>query len=84
MNYGEILKHLRKNKGMSQQEIADKFHIDRSTYAKYETTQSQPNFETLIRIADYFDVSIDYLLGRPQYCKRHARYMKNSCEYNDE
>ena len=77
MNYGETLKHLRKNKELSQQEIADIFHIDRSTYAKYEASQSQPNFDILIGLADFFDVSIDYLLGRPQYCNRHARYIKN-------
>ena len=77
MSYGKILKRLRKSKGVTQQEIACELNVDRSTYAKYETSQSQPNFDTLIRIADYFDVSIDYLLGRPQYCKRHARYIKN-------
>lgn len=38
--------------------------VDRTTYAKYETGDSEPNFETLLKITEIFDVSTDYLLGR--------------------
>ena len=71
MKYGKILKSLRKDKGVTQQEIACELNVDRSTYAKYETAKSQPNFDTLVKIADYFDVSTDYLL-----CRNH-QYIKN-------
>ncbi|AJO22854.1 transcriptional repressor of PBSX gene [Heyndrickxia coagulans] len=47
---------------MSQQQLADALNINRSTYARYELGQTQPDFETLEKIASFFDVSIDYLI----------------------
>lgn len=64
MKYGDRLKQLRNEKKLSQQELADKLEINRSTYARYETSATQPDYETLQKLADFFDVSIDYLLGR--------------------
>lgn len=64
MKYGDRLKQLRNEKKLSQQELADKLGINRSTYARYETSATQPDYETLQKLADFFDVSIDYLLGR--------------------
>ncbi|RZI50274.1 helix-turn-helix transcriptional regulator [Aeribacillus composti] len=64
MNYGDRLKKLRESKRLSQQQLADKLNINRSTYARYELGQTQPDFETLEKLADFFEVSIDYLLGR--------------------
>lgn len=56
------LKELRGNK--TQSEIAIELGLPRETYRNYETGARQPDQELLIKIADYFDVSIDYLLGR--------------------
>ncbi|MDW0111584.1 helix-turn-helix transcriptional regulator [Sporosarcina saromensis] len=64
MNYGDRLKTLRNNKGLSQKDLTDRLHINRSTYARYETNSTQPDYETLSRLADFFDVTIDYLLAR--------------------
>ncbi|TKI66670.1 helix-turn-helix transcriptional regulator [Lysinibacillus mangiferihumi] len=64
MKYGEIFKKLRTEKGLSQKELTDRLTINRSTYARYETSSTQPDFETLSKLADFYDVSIDYLLGR--------------------
>jgi len=64
MNYGERLKKLRERKKLSQQQLADRLKINRSTYARYELGQTQPDFETLEKLADFFEVSTDYLLGR--------------------
>lgn len=64
MNYGERLKKLRESKKLSQQQLAEKLNINRSTYARYELGQTQPDFETLEKLADFFEVSTDYLLGR--------------------
>lgn len=64
MKYGEILKKLRTEKGLSQKELTDRLTINRSTYARYETSSTQPDFETLSKLADFYDVSVDYLLGR--------------------
>lgn len=58
------LKHLRLQKGYSQLEMAGELGIPQSTYQQYEAGINEPRFSTLIKIADYFDVSIDYLIGR--------------------
>lgn len=57
------LEKLRVNAGVTQQTIAEKIGIKKTTYWSYETGRTQPDFETLIKIADYFGCSIDYLLG---------------------
>ena len=58
------LKHLRLQKGYSQLEMAGELGLPQSTYQQYEAGINEPKFSTLIKIADYFDVSIDYLIGR--------------------
>ena len=64
MTFGERLAELRKKQGLSQNDLANKLNISKSTLAMYETDKRQPNFEMQTKIADYFEVSIDYLLGR--------------------
>ena len=59
-----VLKELRTSKGVKQREMAEFLGIDRTTYGKYETGASEPDFDTVLKIADYFDVSVDFLLGR--------------------
>ena len=54
----EQLKILRKKTGLTQAEVAVKLGIDRSTYAKYETGQSEPNFEILAKIAELYGASL--------------------------
>lgn len=63
MKYGERLKQLRNNKGLSQKELTDRLNLNRSTYARYETSSTQPDFQTLIKLAKFYNVSIDFLLG---------------------
>ena len=64
MKYGEVLKKLRNIKGLSQKELTDRLNINRSTYARYETSSSQPDYDTLKKLADFFEVTTDYILGR--------------------
>lgn len=59
----EQLRILRKREGMTQAEVSVKLGVDRSTYAKYETGQSEPNFETVQILAEMFGVSVDFLIG---------------------
>ncbi|MED3439226.1 helix-turn-helix transcriptional regulator [Bacillus subtilis] len=62
MNFSTKIKKLREEKKMKQQEVADKLGIARTTYASYEQGKREPDHETLIKIADYYDVTIDFLL----------------------
>ena len=62
--FDKILKLLRNEKNMSQQELADALGISKSSINMYERGERQPNFEVLEAIADYFNVDIDFLLGR--------------------
>ena len=60
------LKQLRQNKGVLQKDVANYLGVDRTTYVKYERGDSEPNHDILLKLADYFNVSIDYLLGRKE------------------
>lgn len=57
------LKKLRKEKQISQKDLAKKLNLSPSTIAMYETEKRKPDSETLEKMSNYFDVSIDYLLG---------------------
>lgn len=58
------LKELREKTGMSQYAFAAAFGVAQSTVGSWEAGKREPNFETTQRLADFFDVSVDYLLGR--------------------
>ena len=60
------LKELRKEKGISKLKLAMDLSMNQNTISRYETEERQADYETLIKIADYFNVSIDYLLGRTE------------------
>lgn len=60
------LKELRQDKNITQGKLAEKLGLSRSTIAMYETGGSEPDLETLKNIASFFDVSVDYLMGREQ------------------
>lgn len=61
MAHIENLKKLRRSKNLTQKELAEVIGVDRTTYVKYESGDSEPSFETLIKLADFFEVSLDYL-----------------------
>ncbi|AQP78237.1 XRE family transcriptional regulator [Listeria monocytogenes] len=61
-----MLKKLRKNENLTQDQLASKIGITRDTLANYETGRREPDFTTLKNIASYFEVSTDYLLGRDE------------------
>ena len=62
--FRERLQKRRLKKGVSQTTVAQHLNITRQAYNHYETGQRQPTQEVLIKLADYFGVSVDYLLGR--------------------
>lgn len=57
------LKSLRKEYGISQQRLADAVFVTQTSINKYENHNTEPEIEILKRLADYFDTTIDYLVG---------------------
>lgn len=64
MPFPEILRELREKKGFTQQQLADTLHLSKNAVSHYEKGINMPNLDTIQKIADIFDVSVDYLLGR--------------------
>ena len=58
------LKELRKKRKISQLKPALDLNMNQNAISRYENMEREADYETLIKIADYFDVSLDYLLGR--------------------
>lgn len=59
------IKELREKLGISQRELAKQLNYFPQAISRYESGQGEPNIETLIKLADFFKVSLDELVGRP-------------------
>lgn len=64
MLFSERLRELRQNKGLSQSQLADALNISKSAISMYELGKREPDLETLEGIADFFNVDINYLIGK--------------------
>ena len=64
MNFGKQLKGLRNQKGLKQTDMATLLGITVRAYQNYELAAREPSLSVLIALADFFDVSLDYLVGR--------------------
>lgn len=64
LKIAERIKLLRSNKGLSQKELADIIQVHQSSEQRFEYGTARPSLDTLLLLADYFDVSLDYLVGR--------------------
>lgn len=62
--FGERLRALRKQAGLTQQTVATRLNIHRTAYTKYETSGVTPDQQGLIKLAQIFGVTVDYLVGR--------------------
>ena len=63
-SFKEMLKYLRVRDNLSQAELADKLGVAKSTISMYEVGKREPDFETLEAIADFFNVDMNFLLGK--------------------
>lgn len=88
MNYGERISELRERRGWTQEELANSVGITRAALSHYEKNRRKPDFDTLTRLADRFNVSIDYLIGRTNEEKAVldpvARDFVDNLELSDE
>ena len=64
MIFNERLKHLRRERRWTQTQVAEKLSITLRNYQRFEADGNTPNYVNLIKIADIFNVSLDYLTGR--------------------
>ncbi len=62
MNIADRIQQLRKVKGISQEELADQIGVSRQAISKWESEQTSPDIEKVMRLSEYFDVTTDYLL----------------------
>ena len=62
--FGERLKELRTEKNLLQKDLAKILGTTNSSVCDWETNRAQPDMEMLVKLADYFEVTVDYLLGR--------------------
>lgn len=60
--FNDILRLLRQEKEVSQQEVADYLQITRQAYNNYENGKREPDYEILLKLSEYFNVSVDYLV----------------------
>ena len=64
MTFSERLADLRKSRNLTQKQVYEAVEMSMVGYQRYEYGTREPAFQKLIALADYFDVSIDYLVGR--------------------
>lgn len=64
MTFPERIVEIKKSRNLLQKDIAEAIDITVRNYQRYEKGEQQPTLPILVRLADYFDVSLDYLVGR--------------------
>ena len=76
MKFGNILKKIRQDNNMTQEELAKKINTSRSNIANYENNKNMPSIDILNKLSKLFNVSTDYLLGKSDI--RNPEEVKNS------
>ncbi len=77
------LKTLRLQKKLSQQALAEKLHTSQQSIYKYENHITEPNLDMLKNMADFFDVSVDYIIGYSSYTRKIEETF-DTCLNHDE
>ena len=78
MSLGEKLKNLRKNKKVNQATVAKLLNISQQAYAKYEKDITEPDTQRLVILSEFYNVSIDYLLGRDKQTLTEEQSTENT------
>ncbi|UUZ80835.1 helix-turn-helix domain-containing protein [Paenibacillus sp. P26] len=88
MKYGERIAMLRDKHALTQEELASKLGITRASLSHYENNRREPDYNTMVAIANFFKVPIDYLIGRTDdphsSLDDDVRDFVNSLELSDE
>ena len=67
MKFGDRLKELRTESGLTQEELANQLNLSKANVSKYESNSIEPNLDTLSLLSSLFEVSTDYLLGKSDF-----------------
>jgi len=81
MQYASILRKLRKENGLTQQQVADYLHLDRSTYTYHETGHTKANTDILIDLARLYGISIGELAGEPSLHRADTAVIDESAAF---
>lgn len=88
MKSGERIARLREKHSMTQEDLAGKLGITRASLSHYENNRREPDYDTTVRIANLFNVSVDYLMGRTEDPHKilddDVRQFVDSLELSDE
>lgn len=79
-SFGKVLSELRKEKGLKREDLANLLGCSAAAIGNYENDNRSPDFDTLVRIADYFNTTTDYLLGRTE-TKTVETNIRSVCDY---
>ncbi len=82
--FGDKMIQLRKERGMSQEQLAYHLEVSRQAVSKWEGNQSMPSLDKLIQLADLFGVSLDYLVRNSMYEKNNSTSVDNSQNVIDQ
>ena len=87
LKIGNFLKELRKQKGLTQEELAVQFNVSRRTITRWETGYNMPDLSLLVEIADFYDVDLRELFNgekrKERMNKELEETVKQACEYSD-
>ncbi|MCZ8519300.1 MULTISPECIES: helix-turn-helix domain-containing protein [Paenibacillus] len=85
---GDKIALLREKQALTQEDLSRKLDISRASLSHYEKNRREPDYETIVKIADYFKISIDYLMGRTEdphsVLDPEVRDFVDSLELSDE
>lgn len=80
--FAENLRNLRKERKLTQKDMADKLNISVNSFSQYELGNTEPNILNLIKLADFFCVTVDYLIGAPVKANANTGEILDSEEKN--
>ena len=83
MTFGERLYQLRKQKYISQEELADIMNVSRQSISKWELDQSYPDIDNIVRLAKYFDVTVDFLVQGEENVSMDKQYEEETRKQNE-
>lgn len=82
MSIGKRIRDLRKEIKITQEELGKVLNVGKSTISQYENDVNKPDLDTLKQIADFFDVSVDYILGRIDTRSMHSGNFPTKAYHN--